>query len=270
MAEAARQDLAWLGLTTDGPELVQSSRAGELAAIAGELLERGLAYPCVCTRREVAAARSAPHAGEEGPAYPGTCRGRYTSLEEARADSGREPALRVRVPSSPVRFEDRLHGVLEEDLSSTVGDFPITSRDGQVAYQLAVVLDDAHQGVTQVVRGSDLLESTARQAFLHDLLGLARPEWIHVPLVVDDAGERLAKRHDALAIVRLREAGLPAEALVGWCARSAGIPVEGGASAAEVLERFDPDDLDRRPAVFGREALEELGMQGLDGAAGAP
>ncbi len=260
MVEAAREDLAWLGLDTDGPELLQSERAAELREAALDLQRRGRAYPGVCPRREIEAARSAPHPGEEGPAYPGTCRGRFADLDEARRITGREPALRVRVPADPVRFRDRLHGELAEDLTRTVGDFPITSRDGQVAYQLAVVLDDAHQGVTQVVRGDDLLASTARQAFLHDLLGLARPEWIHVPLVTDEAGERLAKRHDALALARLRAAGLAAEALIGWCARSLGFDVPGAASAAEVLELFDGELPSRTPTAFGRSALQELGL----------
>lgn len=262
MVEAALEDLTWLGLETDGPALVQSERAASLREAALELQRRGLAYPCVCTRREVEAARSAPHAGEEGPAYPGTCRGRFADLDHARRITGREPALRVLVPEGPVRFRDRCHGELVEDLSRTVGDFPVTSRDGQVAYQLAVVLDDAHQGVTQVVRGEDLLASTARQAYLHDLLGLPRPEWIHVPLVTDDAGVRLAKRHDSLALARLRAAGLAAEALVGWCARSLGLPVRGAASAAEVLAGFDGELPARGPAAFGRRALLELGLPG--------
>jgi len=258
MIEAAREDLAWLGLTTDGPELLQSTRAAALRSVAEELLGRGLAYPCTCTRREIELARSAPHAGEEGAAYPGTCRGRFSSLEEARVVTGREPALRVQVPSGPVRFQDRLRGDLEEDLSRTVGDFPVTSRDGQVAYQLAVVLDDAHQGVTQVVRGEDLLGSTARQAFLHDLLGLPRPEWVHVPLVTDEGGQRLAKRSDAEALSALREDGVRAEALIGWCARTLGLSVPGPASAEEVLEAFTADIDVRRAAPFGPEVSREL------------
>ena len=258
MIEAAREDLDWLGLTTDGPELLQSTRAGALRSVAEELLGRGLAYPCTCTRREIELARSAPHAGEEGAAYPGTCRGRFSSLEEAREVTGREPALRVQVPSGPVRFQDRLRGDLEEDLSRTVGDFPVTSRDGQVAYQLAVVLDDAHQGVTQVVRGEDLLGSTARQAFLHDLLGLPRPEWVHVPLVTDEGGQRLAKRSDAEALSALREDGVRAEALIGWCARTLGLSVPGAASAEEVLEAFTADIDVRRAAPFGPEVSREL------------
>ncbi len=254
MAEVCLEDLRWLGLDWDGELVVQSERDDVLRAAAGDLLARGLAYPCVCTRREVEAARSAPHAGEEGSAYPGTCRGLYATVEEARAASGREPALRVRAPEHPITIEDALFGTYTEDLRATVGDFPITSRDGQVAYQLAVVVDDAAQGVTEVLRGEDLLASAPRQAWLQELLGLPRPTWIHVPLVTDAAGLRLAKRHDALAISALREAGVAPERLLAWCARSAGLEVAREASAAEVAGAFELGRLAREPARFDEAA----------------
>lgn len=259
MVEACLEDLRWLGLDWDGALLVQSERDGVLRAAANELLGRGLAYPCVCTRREVEAARSAPHAGEEGPAYPGTCRGLYATVEEARAASGREPALRVRAPEHAITIHDELHGEVTEDLRETVGDFPITSRDGQVAYQLAVVVDDAAQGVTEVLRGDDLLASTPRQAWLQELLGLPRPSWIHVPLVTDGAGQRLAKRHDALAIAAVREAGVAPERFVAWCARSAGLAVGSSATPREVTEAFGLGRLTRSVAVFDEREIDALG-----------
>ena len=172
MTEACIEDLRWLGLDWDGPVRVQSEETADVRAALERLDELGLLYPCVCTRKEIELARSAPHAEEPGEGvYPGTCRGRFASTREARSACHREPALRVRVPPDEIHTEDLLHGPRVTRLDHEVGDFPVTSRDGQVAYQLAVVVDDASQGVTEVLRGEDLLESTARQAFLLDSLG---------------------------------------------------------------------------------------------------
>jgi glutamyl-tRNA synthetase len=260
MTETCLQDLEWLGLDWDGPILLQSDGQEQLMASAYQLERAGLAYACTCTRREIELARSAPHSGEESDSiYPGTCLGRYESLEAARRLSGREPALRLRVPSgSSITVEDTLLGTLTQDVSSTVGDFPLSSRDGQVAYQLAVVVDDARQGVTQVLRGDDLWSSTPRQALLQEHLGLPRPEWIHVPLVTDDGGRRLAKRHDDLSLRGLREEGVSAERLVGWLARSVGQTVKGPIRPAELLPDFDLGRLPGAPVAFGEAALKEL------------
>lgn len=245
--EACLGDLAWLGLDWDGPVDMQSSRARELRAVADDLAERGLAFPCVCTRAELAEAIAAPHAGEHVAPYPGTCRGRYASLLEAERASGRRAALRLVVPDVVLELEDALHGPFSARPSAEVGDFPLTSRDGQVAYQLAVVLDDARAGVTEVLRGEDLLASTGRQALLQRILGLPHPRWIHVPLVVDPGGERLAKRTDALSLAALREQGVPPGAIVAWVARSAGLEPPGPLAAAEVLPHFDLARLPRAP-----------------------
>ena len=260
LADACLRDLEWLGLDWDGEVTWQSAHAVELSAAAHELHARGLAYPCTCTRKEIERARSAPHPGEDGPAYPGTCRGRYSSLEEAEAHGGRRGALRFQVPAGPVAIEDVLHGRYEQDVSRAVGDFPITGRDGQVAYQLAVVLDDARQGVTEVLRGDDLLSSTPRQALLQDALALPRPVWIHVPLVTDAAGRRLAKRSDDLALSLLRESGASPESLVAWAARSAGVPVAGPCRASDLIGLFDLERLPRAPVSLGGAALRALGF----------
>lgn len=263
-------DLEWLGLDWDGPVLRQSERAPELRAAATSLLERGLAYPCTCTRREIELARSAPHADEEGGgAYPGTCRGRYESIEQAERESGRRAALRFVVPDGEVvTVIDRVRGAFADDVSRTIGDFPITSRDGQVAYQLAVVVDDAFQGVTEVLRGEDLLPSAPRQKLLQRALGLAEPEWVHVPLVVDAAGRRLAKRTEGLSIEELREAGLSPERVVGWIARSAGMGVRCECRPQEALEHFALDSLPREPVSLDSESRRALGLEPSRGSAG--
>ncbi|MCA8979092.1 MAG: tRNA glutamyl-Q(34) synthetase GluQRS [Planctomycetes bacterium] len=250
------RDLEWLGLDWDGVPLSQYESRAALHAAAEDLLARGLAYPCVCTRREVQEAIAAPHAGDVNEVYPGTCRDRFASVQAARAESGREPALRFRVAPGVVEFDDLLHGPQRQDVASVVGDFPITSRDGQVAYQLAVVVDDARQGVNEVLRGDDLLDSTARQGLLQRALGLASPRWGHLGLVVDESGRRLAKRADDLSLERLRDEGVDPRRLVAWIADGfelgAGEPLPAEAwiarfrlpSQPESAIRFDRPELD--------------------------
>jgi glutamyl-tRNA synthetase len=259
------RDLEWLGLDWDGPVLYQSAHCDELFESALELMERGLAYPCVCTRREVEEAIAAPHAGDSPGVYPGTCRDRYGSLEEARRKSGRDPALRYRVPSGEVRIVDRLHGGYLQDVAAEVGDFPITSRDGQVAYQLAVVLDDERQRVTEVIRGDDLLESTPRQALLIDDLYFDRPAWAHVPLVTDAKGKRFAKRKDSLSLAALASGGVEAEVLVGWLASTFGAAVrepEGGPrKPQDLVTGFDLSRLPLSSVPFAAADRELLGLR---------
>jgi len=223
-ADGVLCDLEWLGLDWDGAPVSQFEGRQALHQAAQELCDRGLAYPCVCTRSEVQAAIAAPHIGEVNEVYPGTCRDKFGSIEAARAESGREPALRFRTPEGLVEFTDLLHGPQSQAVAREVGDFPITSRDGQVAYQLAVVVDDARQGVTEVLRGDDLLDSTARQLALQRALSLPSPRWGHLGLVVDGTGRRLAKRADDLSLERLREARVDPRQLIAWIADSAGLP----------------------------------------------
>jgi glutamyl-tRNA synthetase len=213
-------DLQWLGLDWDGPVVRQSERLGLYAAAATTLVECDLAYPCVCSRKEVEEAASAPHEADlEGPVYPGTCRGKFAVLAAARVASGREAALRYRVDVAAVPFVDLVRGAQSGAIR---GDFVIVKRDGGPAYQLAVVVDDAAQGVTEVLRGDDLLTSTPRQLLLYRALGLTAPSFAHVPLVVGADGLRLAKRHGDTSLRHFRAQGVRPEQVVGYLAALCG------------------------------------------------
>ncbi|MFN0009017.1 MAG: tRNA glutamyl-Q(34) synthetase GluQRS [Planctomycetota bacterium] len=260
MAEQAIADLEWLGLDWDGEVVVQSRGKHRLDAAVASLIERGLAYPCVCTRAEIAASQSAPHADAGEPRYPGTCRDRFPSIEEAERVSGRSPAVRFRVAPGRVRIDDGFAGTTEFDVEREVGDFPVARKAGAAAYQLAVVVDDAHAGVTEVVRGDDLLSSAARQLLVQRALALPHPRWFHVPLVVDEGGRRLAKRTDALALHRLRERGIEPERVVAWIANRSGIEVGSTASARECAARFDLARVPRTPVVCGPREHAQLGL----------
>jgi len=243
-------DLEWLGLDWDGEPLLQSAdpRPRELALV--QLAKRGLVYPCTCTRREVRKACSAPHAS--AGAYPGTCRGRYADLAEAEAISGRKAAWRFKVPTHLVPIEDRALGHTEFDLTQDGGDFVVARSDGLIGYQLAVVVDDAQAGVSEVLRGEDLASSAARQELLFEALGLRPPAWVHVPLVVGADGMRLAKRVASLSLGSLRAAGVSPSKVIAWAARSAGQPVPrhaGDLRAADLIAGFDLDRLPRHPVL---------------------
>ncbi|CAA9376634.1 MAG: Glutamyl-Q tRNA(Asp) synthetase, partial [uncultured Phycisphaerae bacterium] len=168
--QAAIDDLRWLGIDWDYGPVRQSDRSALYHSAADRLVAAGLAYPCACTRKEVELAASAPHAEDGSAVYPGTCRGRFASVAEARAATGREPAVRFRVPddaeAAVVGWDDQFLGRRAVD-ARRLGDFVIAKADGTAAYQLAVVVDDADAGVTQVVRGDDLVDSTPRQILLY-------------------------------------------------------------------------------------------------------
>jgi len=176
--DAIVQALEAYGFEWDGPMQRQSERHSVYEEMIERLLREGLAYPCLCSRKQLEA--------YPGP-YPGFCRDARQPLENA--------AIRLRVPSLEYRFTDRVQGEFAQHLSREVGDFVIRRRDGLIAYQLAVVLDDAWQGVTDVVRGADLLDSTPRQLYLQELLGLPQPRYLHVPLIIQPDGHKLGKRH---------------------------------------------------------------------------
>lgn len=222
--EAGLTDLRWLGLDWDEAfgVLVQSQRGAAYRAAVEGLLARGLAYPCVCSRREVETAASAPH-GPDGPRYPGTCRGRFASVGDAERASGRPAALRFAVPEGPVEFVDETFGPQCFHPAEETGDFVVFKSNGTAAYQLATVVDDAASGVDLVMRGADLLPSTARQILLSRALGVPSPAWRHLALVVGPDGQRLAKRHGDLTVAALRAAGLPPEEVVGAVAATAGL-----------------------------------------------
>jgi len=260
-------ELRWLGLDwVGGPDVGgpagpyrQSERTGRFAAALERLRELGAAYPCFCSRAEIALSSQAPHGpSDEGPRYPGTCRG--LGVEEVRARSEkRRPAWRLRVPEGEVAFQDAVHGTQRFDVSATVGDFVVMRADGVAAYQLAVVVDDAAMEVTEVVRGADLLASTARQLLLFRALGLAEPRFGHVPLLLGEDGARLAKRHGARSLGELREGGADPRAVVGLLAATAGL-VEFGARVrpADVVAGFRLSALDREPATIAFAVVEAL------------
>jgi glutamyl-tRNA synthetase len=251
LAAGQEADLRALGLDWDGPVVRQSDRRARHDAALARLEAEGRTYPCWCSRREVREAAAAPHGAPPG-AYPGTCRDLPEARRRALAEEGRPAALRLRGPGGPVTVVDRLRG----EVTAFVDDLVLRRNDGVPAYNLAVVVDDAEQGVEEVVRGDDLLTSTPRQAHLADLLGLPRPTWAHVPMVVGPDGERLAKRHGAVTLADLAATGLDITAVRSLLAASLGLaepdePVR----AAELVARFDPVSVPRAPWVLDPAVL---------------
>src|SRR5688572_16021097 len=250
------EDLLWLGLDWDEGPVYQSARGGTYIAAIDSLLGQGLAYYCVCSRREVESAASAPHAEDGAAVYPGTCRGRFASIEDARAEAGREPAVRFAVPPGRVvTFDDAFAGRQSFDVSRQLGDFVIAKADGTAAYQLAVVVDDAAAGVTDVVRGDDLIDSTPRQILLYGALGMTdrAPHYCHLPLVVGPDGRRLAKRHGDTRLSYYRGREVPPGRVVALLARWCGIPTDdaSGLRPRDLVDSFRLESLPREPAVFG-------------------
>jgi glutamyl-tRNA synthetase len=257
--EDALTGLAWLGLHHDGEPLVQSARLARHEAALDALKRADLVYPCTCTRGDILAAASAPHAGEE-VTYPGTCAHRRASAEAGVRASGKPFAWRFRVSRSPA-FVDRVAGFQQLDLARAGGDFVVWKNAGGPAYQLAVVVDDAAQLVTEVVRGDDLIPSTPRQLLLYEALGLAAPSFAHVPLVLGEDGKRLAKRNNDTHLSALRAAGVTPEAVVGLLAWSCGwLPEVREVRAEELVPRFDLGALPRAPFVLTHELLTRIGF----------
>jgi glutamyl-tRNA synthetase len=237
IAQRQLDDLAAIGLTWDEPPEWQSEHPQRYDAVVDDLAGRGLLYECYCSRRDVAQAPRAPHAPQG--AYPGTCRDLTDAERETRrAETGRPPALRLRTDAIVHTVHDLLHG----EYTGIVDDFVIRRGDGVAAYNLAVVVDDATQGIDQVVRGDDLLSSSPRQAYLARLLGYPEPTYAHVALVLNEDGARLAKRDGA---VTLAEIG-PQRA-VAQIAESLGWP---SSNLDELLAQFDPAALPRRPWIY--------------------
>ena len=237
VANRQLDDLAALGLTWDGPVEWQSEHPGRYDDVVDRLAERGLLYECYCSRRDIAQAPRAPHAPQG--AYPGICRDLTDAERQTRrGETGRPPALRLRTEAITSTVTDMLHG----RYTGIVDDFVVRRGDGVAAYNLAVVVDDAAQGVDQVVRGDDLLPSSPRQAYLASLLGYPEPVYAHVALVLNADGARLAKRDGA---VTLAEIGVPRA--FAQIAESLGWPA---ADMDELLERFDPARLPRHPWIY--------------------
>jgi glutamyl-tRNA synthetase len=239
--------LAALGISHDGAITYQSRRTTAYAAALDRLSEQGLVYECFCTRREIAAAPTAPH--HPPGAYPGTCRELTPDQAAAKRASGRIPALRLRAQIASMTICDELHG----SFTGGVDDLVLRRTDGVHAYNLAVVVDDHDSGVDQVVRGDDLLASTPRQAYLYELLGYSLPSYVHVPLVVNLQGERLAKRDGPVTPTSL---GLSAEQVLTLLGSSLGLcAADEPVSIGVLLDRFDRNTLRHEPWAFDPTAL---------------
>lgn len=217
-ADLLMDDLEWLGLTWDGEPVYQSQRSDIYNDYFLELQRQGLTYPCYCTRADLLATQ-APHESDGRVVYPGTCRQRPAQDGPA--------AVRLMVPDETVTFTDGHYGTQSVNLARQVGDFIIRRRDGAWAYQLAVVVDDALMGVTEVVRGRDLLLSSPQQIFVARLLGLSSPVFAHFPLLCNTSGQRLSKRDRSLDMEALRSQHQPAD-IIGMLARVAGLTSESG------------------------------------------
>jgi glutamyl-tRNA synthetase len=235
---AARQlaDLAAIGITWDAAPEWQSAHPQRYQAVVEDLIGRGLVYECFCSRKDILDAPRAPHAPEG--AYPGTCRGMTDAQRSHRRDVGRPPALRLRAETTAHTVDDLVHG----SYTGMVDDFVLRRGDGVPAYNLAVVVDDAHSGIDQVVRGDDLLASSPRQAYLAGLLGYPQPVYAHVPLALNADGKRLAKRDGAVTLgeVGVARAWTLITESLGWPA----------ADLTELLDCFDPARLPRQPWIY--------------------
>jgi glutamyl-tRNA synthetase len=245
------EELAWLGLTWEQPAVYQSQRAHFYRQALEALVAKGLAYPCVCSRKDAQQAGSAPHDDESAAAYPGTCRGRFATADQAAA-TGRPIAWRVCTDGQTIVVDDQFAGRREFDLGRIGGDFVIFKSDGLAAYQLAVVVDDAQAGVDRIVRGEDLLESAARQIHLRRLLGLGETvRYWHLPLVVGPDGRRLAKRHGDTRLSHYRRLGATPQQVLGLIGFWSGLlPTRQEADLAELLRRFDLQLLPLQPVTF--------------------
>ncbi len=244
-AEAICRDLEWLGLSWDGEAMVQSDRTAAYEEALSRLDSSGHLYPCICSRKDIAAAiagaSSAPHGVEGlGVRYPGTCR-------DGSGSSNKPPSIRFRMPEPPPAFVDENAGPV--DGHDWGGDFVVRRADGLFAYQLAVVVDDIAQGITEVVRGADLLPSTPRQLAIFAALGATPPAFLHVPLLLGTDGRRLSKRFGSVAIGDYREGGAAPQALVGMLAASLGLVAPGTeVMPEELIPPFDAALLPKEPA----------------------
>ncbi len=242
-------DLHWLGLDWDeGPDCggphapyTQSERLDIYQRYLRQLQDADLVYPCYCSRAELANAASAPQQGaEDGLRYPGTCRHLTEAQRRAYEASGRRPSLRFRVENSRiVAFTDGIMGPMTQHVQQAVGDFIVCRSDGIFAYQFAVVVDDALMHINQVVRGSDLLNSTARQVLLYEALSFPVPTFAHVPLIIDEQGKRLSKRIQSMGLDPLRTRGMTPEQVVGKLAASCGLVEKGDKiNAKELVQQY--------------------------------
>ncbi len=250
--QQAIEDLRWLGLDWDDGPIYQTKRLPLYQQATHRLLATGHAYPCICTRKEIELAASAPHAEDGAAVYPGTCRGRFSSIEAATASAERPPAIRFAVPDKDLIFTDVFRGEVTINPARQLGDFVIAKADGTPAYQLAVVIDDADAGITDIVRGDDLLDSTPRQMLLYQALGMAgqTPRYWHLPLIVGEDGRRLAKRHGDTRLSHYRDRGVPASRVLALLARWCGVGSVQHIALNAMLEQFDVARIPREHITF--------------------
>ncbi|MGB5311523.1 MAG: tRNA glutamyl-Q(34) synthetase GluQRS [Polyangiales bacterium] len=240
-AESICRDHEWLGLDWDEGPIYQSTRDDAYEQALTELRDAGFVYPCTCSRKEIAEIASAPHDGE-GPRYPGTCRNGVTRPDRAAA-------LRFRFDEPSPGFDDLVFG--PQPAGGLGGDFVLRRADGTWAYQFAVVVDDADGGITEVIRGADLLSSTPRQIGLYRALGRTVPRFAHVGLVVDPEGRRLSKRHGAAPIETLRDAGVAAEVIIGRLGYSLGMTTSASPKrAVDLLPAFEMPRIPRAAFIW--------------------
>lgn len=228
-ADGLMHDLEWLGLTWDG-EVVWQSHRTEIYERYLTQLSTSIIYSCTCTRNEILAAQ-APHESDGRIVYPGTCRNK--NIQSSKA------AIRLIVPDEQIEYEDRVYGLQSVNLATHCGDFIVRRSDGVFAYQLAVVVDDAEMGVTEIVRGRDLLLSAAQQLYLYRLLGLPEPQFCHHPLLINEAGQRLCKRDHALALSAMRQ-HMTAPEIIGLLAHTMGLtPTRESLTPEQLLPLFN-------------------------------
>lgn len=244
-AEQLKRDLSWLGLDWDEEQTPQSRMGQSYAESFSILAEKDLVYPCYCSRAQLHAA-SAPHASDGQTVYAGTCR--HLTAEQ-RKSMTKSPRWRIKVPDRTISFTDGLQGLYSEELQKECGDFILRRADGVFAYQLAVVHDDALGGVTQIVRGCDLLSSVPRQIYLQELLGYSMPEYYHVPLLLAADGKRLSKREKSLDMQALRERFSPEE-LLGLLSCMAGLRQEAEPVRLDVLVKEFSWDKVKKENIF--------------------
>ena len=238
------EDLRWLGLSWDEGPILQSERDAVYDDALSRLASRGLVYPCDCSRAEIASVASAPHAGEH-IIYPGLCRDRHPLRRMKRS-----PALRARIADETLAYEDVAVGRVVQNLARDIGDFVLRRGDGVFAYHFAVVVDDVAMGITDVVRGADLVASTPIQIWLARALGAHPPRYTHVPMVVTEGSARLEKRTHGATVREVRQSGVSAERVVGVLAHGLGLaPTDAPASAAEIARASEP-----RPIRWRRDA----------------
>ena len=247
LATQCIEDLQWLGFTWDGDVVYQSDRSDIYREAMDRLAAQGHTYPCFCTRAQLMSL-AAPNLGDTQVIYQRTCAA-LTREEQAEKAKTRAPAIRLRVPDEDVAFADGLFGMQRENLERDCGDFILRRSDGLYGYQLAVVVDDALQEVTEVVRGRDILSATPRQMYLQRLLGYDAPEYTHIPLLMDAQGRRLAKRDKDLDLTALAQRFTPAE-ILGRLAFSAGI-----------LPEIRPMTLEELLPVFAWEKVKRADLR---------